>query len=132
MELQLYIRSKFFTEELKYKLLHIVRGNNHVEGFIDLIKKLEDLVFDESLIDENTYLKEKNRDLEIEVEACEANSERLSELEILFREKKLSANSLENFVEQFKENMKRHPSIDEVWEAAWDNCKKNIKKESDS
>jgi chromosome segregation ATPase len=122
MELFEYIRSKSLLSDLMFELFDIARRENVVEGLIDYIaEKFPELYGAEDKIGE----------LECNVEQLE---ERVTELEQELKESKekieeYEADTIESydsfkiFVEKFKEENNRHPSIDETWEAVWESSK---------
>lgn len=120
-----FVRSKDFPENDKFDLFEILRRDNIVEGLIDYISETRIAVIED--YEDTIYgLKDRIKDLEREVEENEGAQEALDELE---EKEELKADTLTGFLDDFIGENNRHPSIEEVWEAAWNGCYEKMKKE---
>lgn len=118
-----YLRGKNLPEDTYFQLLEIVRRENAIEGLIDFIEEISagnisvDNEETDEYVDKIQNLEEKISELEEKLEECTESRDELEEAEQLKSEK------LSKFVESFQEDNDRYPSIDEVWEAAWNGSK---------
>lgn len=118
-----YLRGKNLPEDTYFQLLEIVRRENATEGLIDFIEEISvgNISVDNDKINEYVDkiqdLEEKISELEEKLEECTVSRDELEEAE------QLKSKRLSDFVDDFQEKNDRYPSIDEVWEAAWNGSK---------
>jgi hypothetical protein len=122
MGVQSYIRSKMLPQKLHFKLLEIARKDSIIMDLIDLAT--------ETSIDMADQDREINR-LNIKIQDLEQDLTERSWGKVTLEET-INLNSLceksyfTKFINEFHETNKRYPSIDEVWEAAWNKYKKSL------
>lgn len=119
------VRSKNLPNEEMFEVFAVLRRDNIVEGLIDYIADTihDDIKRDNDEIDGLRCELEQVRQ---ELELCENERDELQERDY---NENLKAENLSTFLENFENENDRHPSIEEVWEAAWNGCYEKVKKE---
>ncbi len=118
MELAELIRLSKCSKEQKYELLNIVRRDNVIEELINYILTREDVIAcqkEAEISDLNDNITRLNN----EISYC---NEMIKRLEVTRENNKTKAESLVKFIETFKIQNNRYPSIDEAWNTAWNSC----------
>lgn len=119
-QLQLFIRSKNFDNELTFKLLDISRRltiDQVIEGLLDLIGNENDITYAE-LENQIEELQETIGELKIKNAHLFAEKQEREEEEI---QQSINAATFNDFVEKFQNENDRYPSINETWEACAQN-----------
>lgn len=112
------IRLSKCSNEQKYELLNLVRRDNVVEELINYILTREDVIAcqkEAEISDLNDNITRLNNEIS-------DKNEMIKRLEVTRENNKTKAESLVKFIETFKKQNNRYPSIDEAWNTAWNSC----------
>lgn len=119
-DLQNHIRSKSFSDDLKFRLLDIARRDTIPEELIDVIAELASTSLIETLEVKVGEFSRENRDLLITVgKKNEQIAELKNDLKEINEISTTRATDLTKFLETFEGENDRHPCIEETWAAAW-------------
>jgi len=119
--MQEMVHTKNIGDELKFKLLDIVRQENVVEELINYIIEFTHKISElDTLMDTIGELKRENKNFEFEVNRKDGTIQELrATLKEQERAKRIKIMKFDDYVTNFINGNNRYPSIDETWKAAW-------------